>query len=380
MYINIVKIANEIFKDKNTKLLVKEVSQNRVLINYTLKNSWHGNYNRKPFVLPSSIPIDQRCVEALALFLGDGDPHRKDKNHLSYSSKDKDLIIFFLGFLRQYFYIKNKDITVSVFYKKKDPHIIKEWSSILHVDRRKIFTKQSSRHRNQTCVIQVNGVIFRKLFDAFVEKIITRRLLRIPIFRRAFLRGLFAAEGCIGIDFLSGKPYISQVSYSISFVEKTLESLICFCLDLEKIHYRVYYREESSSTDIIISNWENYLKLWWIGTFNLCKRKKYKFFKVARNIDIYAHLHANFRKKFFQSIHLYQAELATIIDSWQANVCKTIRGKHLLRMEQFKELIPYSNYNKVDILKNTAYFRIGSLTKINPSLVISFFLYEIKSF
>lgn len=375
--INIVHLAKSAFRDKT--LQISPIGRNYFSINYT-HDDWRGNYNRKSFVFPRSISIDQCCIEALALFLGDGDPHRKDKHHLSYSSKDKDLIIFFLNFLREYFHIKNKDITVSVLYKKKDPHIIKEWSNILHVNRQKIFTKQSSRHRSQTCVIQVNGVVFRKLFDAFIEKTITKKLLRIPIFRRAFLRGLFAAEGCVGIDFLSSKPYISQVSYSISLLEKTLEDLICFCLNLEKIRYRVDYGEEDHSTDIIISSWENYLKLWWIGTFNLCKRKKYKFFRVARYIDIYVHLHTNFRKKFFQSIHLYQAELATILDSWQANVCKTIQGKHLLRMEQFKDLIPYSNYNKVDVLKNTVYFRVGSLTKINPSPMMSFFLYEIKSF
>ncbi len=89
MKIDIIKIAKEVFKDK--KLILQEIGKNKVKINYLAKR---GNYNRKSFIFPKKIEIDKNFIEGIALFLGDGDFHRKEKNHTTFASKDKDIIIF----------------------------------------------------------------------------------------------------------------------------------------------------------------------------------------------------------------------------------------------------------------------------------------------
>ncbi len=148
----------------------------------------------------------------------------------------------------------------------------------------------------------------------------------------------------------------------------------------ESIRYRVDCDEENNSTDIIITRWDHYLKLWEMKTFDICKRKKYKFINIAKNLDIYLNLNSKFREKFFKSLNMYQWEIAKKIDSWQANVCRTMDGTHLLRVDQIIKLLDYSDFNKKEILKNSDYIRVGSLTKLEVNNITINFLKKFKSF
>src|SRR3989344_1050981 len=104
MKLDIVKIAKDVFKDK--ELILEDVGKEKVKIDYLAKR---GDYNRKSFVFPKMILVNEWFMEGLGLYLGDGDFHRKEKRHTSFTSKDKDIAVCFLGFLRSYFTIKNKD-------------------------------------------------------------------------------------------------------------------------------------------------------------------------------------------------------------------------------------------------------------------------------
>jgi len=155
--------------------------------------------------------------------------------------------------------------------------------------------------------------------------------------------------------------------------------LICRALKKENIRYRVDCDKKDNSTNIIITRWDNYLKLWEIKTFDVCKRKKDKFIDIAKNLDIYLSLNSQFREKFFKSLNMYQWEIAKIIGSWQANICRTIDGTHLLKIEQIIKLLNCSGYNMCKMLNNSNYVRIGSLTKLEINNTTVNFLKEFKS-
>ena len=147
----------------------------------------------------------------------------------------------------------------------------------------------------------------------------------------------------------------------------------------EKIEYRTEIKPIDHSLKINVERWNNYLKLWGIKIFDLCQRKKDTFILISKNLDIYFSLSKEFRRLFFKSLNMSQNEIAKIIDSWQANVCKTIQGVHLLRIEQLSKLLEYTIYLKQDLIKNTSYLRIGSLTNIEINKTSLDFLKEFKS-
>ncbi len=356
---------------------------NRIKINYVNKHTWLGNYNRKAFVLPNTIKIDKNFIEGISLFLGDGDYHRKDKNHLTFASKDKGLIKFFLDFLRLYFNIKDRDITLSIIYKKENKSLINEWGDYLNIRKDRIFTKFSNRHKYETCGLQVNGVVFRKLFEMIIRTVLEKEkfnFIRNKELRIAFLRGIFAAEGNVGVQYNDGKHYINQIDFGISTKEHKLKNLICYALKLENINYRIYINKERHSLTINISNWRNYIKLWKIRIFDLCERKKTQFTNIANKLDIYLKLNPCFREKFFKSLNMHQRDIAGVIDSWQANVCRTVKGKHLLRIEQLLKLQAYSSFNIKQILSNSEEIRIGQLTNLKSDNKLIGFIKEFKSF
>jgi len=63
--------------------------------------------------------------------------------------------------------------------------------------------------------------------------------------RRAFLRGLFAAEGNIAINYQEN--YIVCIQYCLGHHEKELSNLIKKALDLEGIKYVSFTRESKGS-------------------------------------------------------------------------------------------------------------------------------------
>jgi len=114
--------------------------------------------------------------------------------------------------------------------------------------------------------------------------------------------------------------------------------------------------------------------------FNLCQRKKDKFLDVMHNLKIYCILENKYILELFKKQNLKQKEIAKLINSWQGNVSKTIKGKHLLTLENFNLLCNRVNEkNHLDKIKN---IRIGSLTilennKENKNFIN--YLYNIKT-
>ncbi len=325
--------------------------KNRVLVWFKSINSHHGNYNRKHFLLPKEIDIDEQFAEAIGLYLGDGDMHNKSKSHLTYCSRDLDIASFILSFLREKFSLSSRDITIFIRYGKIFPQV-GTIAEKLNVNSQQIKIFSADRHRYPAIHLQVNGIVFRLIFEKVVEYLIHSDFLHKNKLRRGFLRGIFAAEGCVGINYK--ESYINSISFTLAKHEEDIVSLLQQALSLEGITFKKSYRK--STIETVISNWQNYLKCWQIGLFDRCERKKESFLSASENTAVYAivdqaDLH-NLSNCFMQK------ELASIIGSWQGNVSRILKGRILLSLAQIKTLEEKGFSFSIESL------RVGNLTPL----------------
>ena len=309
--------------------------------NWIIKNNansisiWYsanrGNHNRKSFTFPKEIEVNENFAEAIGLFLGDGDMHNKSKTHLTYCSRDLDIASFVMSFLRERLSLSTKDITIFVKYGKISPQI-DNIAEKLNVDAYQIKTQYTDRHRYPAIHLQVNGVVFRLIFEKIVDHFIHSNFLHDNELRRGFLRGIFAAEGCVGINYQ--EFFINSISFTLASHEEEIVNILQKALSLEGISFKKAYRK--STIETIISNWQNYLKCWQIGLFDRCERKKQAFLSVAKKSQVYAVVDYADLKKLSEQFK--QKELAEIIGSWQGNVSRILRGNILLSLEQIRIL------------------------------------------
>ncbi|MBI4146592.1 hypothetical protein HY489_04610 [Candidatus Woesearchaeota archaeon] len=310
-----------------------------------------GNHNRKSFVFPKEITIDDTFAEAIGMYIGDGDMHRKEKSHLSYVSKDVDIATFVLNFLRQKLLIRNEDVTLSVHHGTIRPDIPMLARSLRYEPYR-IKARFFERNRYPSVHIQVNGKIFRLVFERIVDCFLKSDFLSSDGLRRGFLRGLFAAEG--GIAVMYKEMYINQITFTLSSKEDYFVSFLRKGLDLENISFKTVMRKNFIET--IIQNWRNYLKCWQIGLFDRCARKKEKFLSIAKQCKVSAFLSKGDLQKL--SARFTQQEIAEIIGSHQGNVCRTLQGKFLFQLDHVRK------FQKMGMPLKIQKLRVGCLTEL----------------
>lgn len=339
-----------------------EIKEKGVCVKLFYYNERPQNNPKNAIQIPKFIEVNEQLMEGIGLFLGDGDLNRKEKGHLGYVSRDKDIAKCALDFLLKNFNLDIANISFYIQYRKENKKIKEEWSSFLKIPQNKIGVRYSKRHKNECIQIQVNSVIFRKIFGIILKEILTKNFIKKKQLRRGLLRGLFAAEGNVGVDYKEKKPYISQITFSLHIKEDHIAKIITDILEEENIGYSVSERKKRNTKEIIIYNWKNYKKLWEINLFNLCKRKKDIFLKVLSNLSIYCILEDEYLVKLFKKQKLFQREIATLIGSWQGNVSKTNKGIHKLKMEQFHILS--KRVDESNIINKIKSIRVGSLTTL----------------
>lgn len=313
--------------------------------------SKRGNYNRKPFEFPKEIFIDELFAEALGMYVGDGDMHRKEKNHLTYASKDVDIAKFILDFLRNRLNIQNRDLTITISHGFIPPNIPTLSKRLKFSNFKRHF---STRNRYPAIQIQINGHIFRLVFEKIMKIFLMSDFLNNPPLRRGFLRGLFAAEGCVAIDYQ--EQYIAYIGFTLSIKEKDIATLIQNGLEKEGIDSRLVTRERNNSIEVNIQNWSNYLKCWQINMFDGCQRKKEKFLSIAKNSKVYGIIPQ--RELDLLSERFTQKELAEIVGSWQGNVCRMLKGNIWFSLDQIRTL------EQMGINLTITRLRIGNLTEL----------------
>ena len=235
---------------KNTKLTVniielvpkewtvEEVDDNLFKVYYI--NKGRGN-SPKPIILPKEINISNKLIEGMSMYIGDA-KLSKDLGHLEFTSKDFDL----LNFMRNFF----------------------ERILLQKVNR--------IRKRNNAYSFQLSSKILRIIFGTIVEKVLAVDYSLEPKLRKAFLRGIFAAEGSVNIQ--KKENYLAYLGIHLSYEkEKELANLVSSLLNLEGVSHKQFSRPNKGERYIQITGWENYFKANQMNLFSLSKRKTQQF-------------------------------------------------------------------------------------------------------
>jgi hypothetical protein len=221
------------------------------------------------------------------------------------------------------------------------------WRSVTLITPLKPWNSYATQH-------QISGVVFRVVFERLYNHFFQENYLDEPLLRRAFLRGIFAAEGCIAIE--HQEVFIDHLSISMSIKEENMINLIRRLLKHECIQSVKTARIEQNSLELTIYNWTNYLKAWQIRLFDRCERKRRSFVTIARQSKVYGYL----REEDLRDIgrRFQQKEIAALIGSWQSNVSRTLKGEHLMTLQQIRILENQGLHLPVQHL------RIGCLTDL----------------
>ncbi len=340
----------------NRKFIVKEVSDK---IEVTSKKRTKYGKNPKPILLPKKIELDEKFVEAIGIYAGDGKMTPNDMMHTDLASKDADIIKSFLNLLKTLNVDTNKLYFEIIYRTGNKKYIISKWSKIICINSCRFKIRRSFRHRFDVLHIQLGSIIFRVVFEKMVFSLLPT-IKNDKNLRRAFLRGYFAADGTIGFN--EKENYLNYIGFSYDAGNESW--LRDFCMEALKLEYiPSKFKEIGREGEITITGWNLYCKLWLIDLFGCCERKNIHFSKILRSRRIYCKLKDHFRSEFFKSIGMEQKEIAKYIKSWQGNVSKMIEGKHLLTIKQLKILQPYSKFNISDIIDNIQHIRFGPVGK-----------------
>jgi len=331
----------------------------------------------KPFTFPEMIALDENLGAAIGLYLGDGKTTELEIRHSEYVSKDKELNLFMLKFFR-YLGAKNDDFTFSINYRYGDKEEIKkEWSNALGIPKEKFRIHKSERYKFSTVHIQVNGIVFRLVLDSLIKEVINH-LKEKEDLRKAFLKGIFAAEGTIAVR----DNYINYISISYNpSTERERRDLYRDLLSMEGIQTIIKERRGNKG-DIIASNWNNYYGLWKINIFNLCKRKDERFLQMLKKVKVCFVFEKEFVSELFGSLSMNQREIAKLIGTYQASVSRMTKGSFLLRIEQIHKLSQELNqeeFSVKNIRKHVKVVRMGPNTYLKePSDEFLDLLFELR--
>lgn len=300
----------------------KKIIDGRILVTYRTPG------RIKKHIFPEKILLDEKFFIGFSLSIGDGLNNPSIQNtHYNFVNKNFYLVKIVYNWLINYFNIEEKDIQFQLFTNNKDnSNSINKIANLFHIKKNRIKVYHSNRHRGCTLVIQTSNRIFQtvylNLFGTSKNKIINNTK-----FRRAFLKGLFAAEGHM-------KHSVYNTIESIHFclnpkTESELADFIQECLLRENINSK-----NNKKGAIYFCGYENMLRFYLLGIMDIHEKKRNKFLKLIKNARFSLHFKENsldFLRKFSQS------KLAEILNCSQSSVCHML-AKNYLSLENLEIL------------------------------------------
>lgn len=366
--INIVDLVKD-------KYLTEPVSDKLVKVYFKRNGS---GPNPKPFIFPKIIVVDQEFMGAIGMYVGDG-KLSGDKHHLDFTSKDPDMIKFMLDFFMNRFNLKLNDIRFSLTYKRLLDNSIKNWANYLEISKDEINLKKSDRHGDECLGMQIGGMILRYIFGRIIDKIVTSDFSNDIILRRAFLRGLFAAEGGIGI--VKSENYIAYIAYHFSYEkEEKLLKLVQKMLSLEGIESKHMIRKNKGERYLQITNWRNYHKCWRIDLFRLNQRKELQFLNKLKITRFSCNINDELKERLLASANLSNRQLAFTIGILPATLCKFKRKEEsYIKIDYLINLARINSMPLAEIKNNIVEFRVNDITPINDKQFIDF-IFDLKNY
>ncbi len=366
--INLIEVAKTIFDN----LTIQSIDTNKSLIGYKSK---YKIAQPKYIVVPNVIELDEEFVEGIGLYIGDGKLSPNDQNHLDYITVDEDIAEFVWNFFQRRFYVNPKDVTFIIRYKEGNVDDLRtKWSKILDISENKFRIQNRNRYKSKDSItIQINSRILRILFKKVVE-ITLAKIKNDESLRQGFLRGEFAADGKFGIEKDTNTYYISEVTFCYDANKETwLRDYIIDCLKLEDVT-----KFHSIPGYIRITGWENYIKFWKIGLLDRCSRKKNKFLKVIKQMNVRLEIDRNRLQKLIANTNLSKESIRKELNLHRTNINRVLRVEQLLTLEQIDKLLQLSKSAWSEVLENINKIRIGRLTNLSPSHNFILFLLNEK--
>ncbi|MBI5872416.1 hypothetical protein HZB88_05045, partial [archaeon] len=341
---------------------IEQIDTELVKISYIFKG--RGN-QPKPIIMPKFIVIDEQLLASVGMYLGDGKLSR-DNYHLEYTSKDKELSSFMLNFFKTRFLIKN--YSFNYYYNDYSEASFKEWLIALGVNGEQVNKHQSDRHGHDCVSFQIGSKIFNHIFRQIILNILSSNFSKSYKLRRAFLSGLFAAEGSINYHHI--ERYIVYVGFHLSYVkEQDLAKLVMKLLQIEDINADLKQRSNRGEVYIRITSWQNYWKCYKIEMFNLCKRKKEHFLDYAKKAKYHVFVNDDFNEKMLENTNQRQLSLATNI--YTPTMCISVKQK-CFTLENMVRICLSRNISIEELKKDITKIRVGNNTEIDCREFVEF--------
>lgn len=304
--------------------IIEKLDENKIKVYYI--NKGRGN-SPKSFILPKSLTIDEEFIEGISMYIGDG-KLSSDLHHLEFTSIDSDMIEFMLYFFKSKFDLK----------------------------------RHMFMHRKYA--FQIGGKIFRVLFQRIIEEVYASDIYLDIKLRKAFLRGLFAAEGNIAIN--NQKNYVVCIRFCLNYYEDKIVDLVSKILDLEGITYKIRKKQEDKSMVVTITNWKNYSKLWKMRLFDLNQRKKQKFLDKVDKTKFFFEVKEEFINKLLNSSGLSHRQIAFRLGIIPTTLCSLNRYKTTyINKQDLLRLATFNGISIEEVKRNIIGLRVNRATIID---------------
>lgn len=355
MKIDLENIAKEVFKEK--PLVIKKIDKNLIKVFYKGKSPRN---TPKPIILPKIINLDEEIIENVGMYIGDGTLSPTRKHQIEFTTIDVDMAKKFLDFLTKRWCVKIQNITFILKYNKGNKKTIKEkWKKYLNVPSEKLLVKKETKYNaRDSLTIIVNSLIFTQVFKKFIKKSLPLIKLNSKLIK-AFLRGEFAADGKFIVEKDTNTYYISEITFCYNYPKELwLRNYLVECLKKEGITKI----NENRKGFIRITGWNNYFKLWKMGIFNCCKRKKEKFLSTIKQSKIHLMVDVETIKQIINSSGLTKKAIANKVGINRSNLFRVLNGKQLMTIEQFNALTQLIDNHLNTYQNQISKIRIGKLT------------------
>jgi len=276
--LKLIKDYYKIDKTKDGLLITKDHKFGRIGRPYSI-------------ILPNKIKISP---EVVGLFVGEG--YNNDSS-IIFANSNEIAIDKFLDFIKQFNLRINFYLEISI--KNKSKKFIQEsvnfWEDHLGIKLKRIRLRKefNSITKHGTIHVGVNNSFLSKMFKQIIN-ISKIRVEKSKTLAIDYIKGIIAAEGNVNIKKITNCVYMVRISASKeeerTHYKRCLEriGIKIFCKDMPTIskqegRLKGWKTDKGRAGAVIISRWDNFIKILNMDLLELNKDKETKFFKYILN-------------------------------------------------------------------------------------------------
>lgn len=244
-----------------------------------------GSGGRSPTQqLLRNIDLSPRTVEFFARYLGDGRTSPNGRIHISYTSIDTGLVKKHIDDVEELFGIGREQ--QRIYFHVPPGEQLQDRVRELNVQQNQIKRYLGKRHKNISITAQYGNSLVAPTFVDLIHSILEKDVLNSQEQHVAFLKGLFAAEGCVMINSRVG--CLVALEFTLHREEYRLQAQLQRSLESLEIEYSMRDIIHTNARATTITGWKNYAVCWSLGVLDGCIRKKHSFYEQLIRTDLHA--------------------------------------------------------------------------------------------